>query len=371
MRPDCVQHSIMGLALACLPLGAVPTALAQETAPLAVDPSLAIYASAKDSVRLPDGRTIHMVCMGRGGPTVILTPGSSGWSENWHGVQPGVAAKTRVCAWDRAGQGLSTGVPQMQAVDQATTDLQAALKAGRIAGPYVVVGESMGGLDSLLLADREPSKVAGMVLVDPSFPDQSRRLQRAAPDVLAWGDTHPPPFIAGLIKCIAALRAGTLRPGGADPDGCLRQYYPPSYPPQLRAALEKARAEATPEATASAMEGMHSEPSATIAINPGRNYGAMPLIVLTAGVNDGGGDLPPDLKAKVPLVAAEWRRANAELATLSTRGVWRLVPDSSHDISGTKPQVVIDAIDEVVDAVRAAGPTKVRTQRAEHTGPGA
>ena len=350
---------VIGLALTCAPVGAAPPALAQEKTPLAVDPSLAAYASTRDSVRLPDGRTLHMVCMGRGSPTVILTPGSSGWSINWHEVQPAVAAKTRVCAWDRPGQGLSTGLSQPEFIDQATTDLQAALKAGRIAWPYVVVGVSMGGLDSLLLADREPSKVAGMVLVDPSFPDQSRRLQRAAPDVLAWGDTHPPPFVPFLQKCMAALRTGTLRSGGSDPDGCLRQQFPPSYPPVLRAALEKARAEATREAIASAMEGIHSEPSATIAINPGRNYGSMPLIVLTAGINEGGPDLPPDLKAKVPLVAAEWRRANEELATLSSRGVYRLVPDASHDIPGTKPQVVIDAINEVVDAVRAAGPAKV------------
>jgi pimeloyl-ACP methyl ester carboxylesterase len=344
----------MGLALSYLPLGAIPTALAQVKARPAIDPSLAACASTKDSVSLPDGRTIHMVCMGHGRPTVILTPGSSGWSVNWHAVQPAVAAKTRVCAWDRAGQGLSTGVPQPQAIDQATTDLQAALRAGRIAGPWVVVGVSMGGLDSLLLADREPSNVAGMVLVDPSFPDQSRRLQRSAPDVLAWGDAHPPPFVAFLQKCIAALRTGTLRPDGADRDGCLRQQFPPSFPPELSAALEKARAEATPEAIASAIEGMHSEPSATIAIKPGRNYGSMPLIVLTAGINEGGPDLPSDLKAKVPLVAAEWRRANQELSILSKRGVYRLVPDSSHDIPGDKPQAVIEAIDEVVDQVRAS-----------------
>ena len=284
-------------------------------------------------------------------------------------MRPALRAACRsVVAWSMAMSRWLSGI--VYHVDLPLWLFLAALKAGRIPGPYVVVGVSIGGLDSLLLADREPSKVAGMVLVDPSFPDQSRRLQRAAPEVMAWGDSNPPPFIALLIKCMAALRAGTLRPGGADPDGCLRQEFPPSYPLELRAALEKARAEATPEEIASAMEGMHSEPSATIAINPDRNYGGMPLIVLTAGINEGGGDLPPDLKAQVPLVAAEWRRANEELATLSTRGVWRLVPDSSHDIPGTKPQVVIDAIDEVVDAVRAARPAKVRTGSAQRTGPG-
>jgi len=349
-----VSLPIMGLALSCMPLGPAPSALAQEKAPPAVDPSLATYASAKDSARLPDGRTIHIVCMGQGSPVVILNTGANAWGVAWHGVQPAVAAKTRVCAWDRAGYGLSTGVPKPQAIDQTTTDLQAALKAGRIAGPYVVVGASMGGLESLLLADREPSKVVGMVLVDSSFPDQSARLHRAAPKLMAWDDTHPPPFVPFLEKCIAALRAGKLQPGGADPDGCLRQQSPPTFPPELRAALEKARAEATPESLASAMEGMHTEPSATIAIKPGRNYGNMALIILKAdGVSQGPPDLPADLKSEFPSVAAEGRRANEELAALSTRGVVRIVPDSPHDIASAQPQVVIDAIDEVVDAVRA------------------
>jgi pimeloyl-ACP methyl ester carboxylesterase len=345
-----VSEFIVGMALACSQLVSFNSASAQASTP-AVDPSLAVYANAKDSVRLPDGRTFHIVCMGKGSPTVILSPGSSGWSENWHTVQPAVAAKTRVCAWDRAGQGLSTGLPQMQAVDGAVTDLQAALKARHIPGPYVAVGVSMGGLDSLLLADREPSQVAGMVLVDPSFPDQTRRMdaaiaaQRALAPVRSGPSAGPPqgpPGFERLLTCIAALRNGAVSKGH-DPDGCLVLQYPASYPPKLRAALGRRWAEETPQAMASALEGMHSEPSATIAIKPDRHYGAIPLTVLTAGINPG-----------APGPVAEWKRANQELATLSTRGTWRLVPDSGHDIPSEKPQAVIDAINEVIDAAREA-----------------
>ena len=113
-------------------------AVALTLAAAAVDPTLLPYASTRDSVRLPDGRTFQFVCMGQGSPVVILTTGANGWSVGWHVVQPAVAARTRVCAWDREGFGLSSGTPKPQTVDQSTTDLQAALKAGRIAGPYVV-----------------------------------------------------------------------------------------------------------------------------------------------------------------------------------------------------------------------------------------
>ena len=349
---------ILGISLVAAGLMTTSATVAQETS-AAADRAMLDYASTKDSVRLPDGRTLHLVCMGQGSPVVILMGGANGWSGGWNRVQHAVATKTRVCAWDRANYGVSSGTFKPQTVDQSTTDLQAALKARRIAGPYVVVGESLGGLESLLLADREPSKVVGMVLLDPSFPDQNPRQRRAAPELMAWDRAHPPPFIPFLQKCAAALRAGTVRPGGPDPDGCLRPPpWPPDYPPQLRAALDKALAQASPGSRASAMEGSSMELNSKIAIKPGRNYGRMPLIVLTAGIVQGAPNLPPDMKAEVPLVQAEWRHAHEELAALSSRGVDRVVPDSSHDIEHTKPQVVIDAIEEVVDQARGSTPPR-------------
>lgn len=356
----CIPLLILAMVAAMVASSTSAFAQSQPPTPSAVDESLLPYASIRDSVRLPDGRMLHMVCMGHGSPVVILTTGANGWSIGWSKVQPVVAAKTRVCAWDRAGFGLSTGVAQPQTVDQSTTDLQAALKAGHIAGPYIVVGLSLGGDESLLFKDREPSNVVGMVLVDPSFPDQVAYEQGAmSPALRAWGDAHPPPFLPLVQKCDAGLRAGTLRPGGPDPDGCLRPHWPPDYPPELRAALDKQIAEATPAALASAMEGMTTGSqlnalNSKIMIKPGRNYGNMPIIVLTAEMGSPPG-IPAELRPQAKLVLAADRRGHQEIAALSTRGVERLVPDSPHDISSAKPQVVIDAIDEVVDEARNSG----------------
>jgi pimeloyl-ACP methyl ester carboxylesterase len=351
-----VAMATLGVALSGAFLGG---ALAQDKASSAVDPSLAVYASTKDSARLPDGRTLHLVCMGKGSPTVILTTGANSWSIAWGAVLPGAAAKTRVCAWDRAGFGLSTGVLKPQTVDQTTTDLQAALAADRIDGPYVLVGASMGGWESLLLKDRMPSKVAGMVLVDPSFPDQQARQDQVySPALRAWDDGHPPPFVPALRKCAAALRAGTLRPGDLDPDRCLSgPRPPPTYPAELVAALDKAQAERTPEIHAATLEGMLSGAelnaiNSKVTINPGRNYGSMPLIVLTASQIGGPPGIPAALQPDVALMQAAWRRGHRELVALSTRGEDRIIEGAPHDIAGAKPQLVIDTIDEVVDAAR-------------------
>jgi pimeloyl-ACP methyl ester carboxylesterase len=352
--------SALLIAGAALTSGLAPTTFAQPQQPGAVDTSLAPYASTRDSARLPDGRIIHIVCMGRGSPVVILTAGAGGWGIVWNKVQPAVAEKTRVCAWDRAGFGLSQLSPEPQTVDNTTTDLEVALKAGNIGGPYVVVGHSLGGLESLLLADRQPRNVVGMVLVDPTVPDQTERFKRVAPG-LSRGPAQENPAVALFHKCAAALRAGTVKAGGPDPDGCLRPpASPPEYPPELRAALNKRPSELSAETVASAMDFLAAsaspqwlEADTKIAIKPERNYGDMPLIVLTAGETPSLPGQSDAVNAERSLQQAEFRRAHDDLAALSTRGVNRVVADSSHYIQQIRPQVVIDSIDEVVDEARA------------------
>ena len=155
-------------------LASAGPAASQNAASASVDRSLIPYASTRDSVRLPDGRTIHLVCMGQGTPSVILLAGVADWSIAWNKVQPAVAAKTRICAWDRAGLGLSDPPAKPQLIDATTADLEAALAAAHVQPPYVLVGHSVGGYESLLFADRHPSQVSGMVPRGSSIPGRSQ-----------------------------------------------------------------------------------------------------------------------------------------------------------------------------------------------------
>jgi pimeloyl-ACP methyl ester carboxylesterase len=326
--------------------------------PPAIDASLAPYASIQDSARLPDGRTIHMVCMGKGTPVVVLTAGLGAWSSDWNKVQPEVAEKTRVCAWDRTGWGMSSPSPRPPTADNRTSDLQAALKADGIGGPYVVVGHSLGGYESLLLKDREPSKVVGMVLVDPSFPGQIAAFKRVAPTMMERA-SGPSPLAAYFLKCAADVRAGTVWFDKSDPNHCMTPPRPPSFPPELRAALDKAQFGAGPQNLAGLFENQAFytgvlEIDSKAIVNPGRNYGDMPLVVLTAGVLEPAPDDPDAIKKEIPLEKVEWLHGHDALAALSTQGVNRIVPDTTHNIQQLKPQAVIDAIDEVVDQARAS-----------------
>jgi pimeloyl-ACP methyl ester carboxylesterase len=299
--------------------------------------------------------------MGQGSPTVLLTAGSGDWSGTWSLVQPAVAKTTRVCAWDRAGFGLSSPPTKPQTAQDSARDLSAAITAADIGAPYVLVGHSGGSFESLLLADSDRPRVAGMVLVDPSFPDEEERLARASPGQEAYVKGMLDRLGPMLRQCIADIRSGKLKKNGPDPNNCLQQQSPPSYPPELVAARERMIAAATPQSLVSGIETMLSGSSlemlarnSKLTINPSRNYGDMPLIVLTRTVFGAPPNYPAAARAEIPAEEAEWSKGHDELAGLSTRGINARVPGSGHDIQHMKPQVVIDAIDQVIREARAA-----------------
>src|SRR5262249_50415679 len=57
------------------------------------------------------GYRLDINCIGEGSPTVILESGLRGAMPVWGWVQPEVARLTRVCAYDRAGDGRSEPGP--------------------------------------------------------------------------------------------------------------------------------------------------------------------------------------------------------------------------------------------------------------------
>jgi pimeloyl-ACP methyl ester carboxylesterase len=340
--------------LAAVGLAAAPSAHAQPrpAGPQPVDQTLLPYSSTADSVKLPDGRMLHFVCMGKGSPTVILTAGLGNAAfEAWSKVQPDMARITRVCSWDRPGWGLSDGTASPVTVETTTADLEAALAAGSIPGPYVMVGHSAGSYESLLYPDRHPDKVVGMVLVDPSVPGQDALVREAMPSQSATSDPAKAPIVLILRKCAQEIRSGTAKAGGPDPDNCFN--YPSSWPSALREALAaKVSNPLQYETLVSFLTGANAISRA--AVNPARNYGDMPLVVLSATVQPDPPGLSDVQKAETARFNALFGQKHDELAALSSRGVNARVPGANHFIQLTKPQAVLDAVAEAVREARAA-----------------
>lgn len=99
-----------------------------------------------------NGLGIYLDCRGVGAPTVLLEGGFGAGSAGWGEVLDGIAAFSRVCAWDRPGIGRSAPRALHSAAETAAT-LRAALRLAGESGPYVIVAHSLGGVYARVFAD--------------------------------------------------------------------------------------------------------------------------------------------------------------------------------------------------------------------------
>lgn len=119
------------------------------------------------------GHRLLLRCAGVGWPPVVLDAGlgDTTTSPEWKPIWQAVSAFTQCCAYDRAGLGASEPWPGLHTSLQAVDDLYHMLHNAEIAGPYVLVGHSLGGMHAQLFAARHPSETVGLVLVDATHED--------------------------------------------------------------------------------------------------------------------------------------------------------------------------------------------------------
>jgi pimeloyl-ACP methyl ester carboxylesterase len=103
------------------------------------------------------------------GPVIVCVHGLGGSAVNWTAIAPLLTGTCRVLAPDLAGHGLtqSLGRGTDVASNRALLHRFARSVAG---GPVILMGNSMGGMISLLEASAAPASVAGLVLLDPALP---------------------------------------------------------------------------------------------------------------------------------------------------------------------------------------------------------
>lgn len=125
-----------------------------------------------DRTYLVNGHRLYLNCTGAGAPTVVLFNGLGERTPSWAWVQRSLSSKTRVCAFDRAGQGWSGAAGGRQDGHELASELDGLLKAADTSGPYVLAGHSTGGTYALVYAAQYPQQVAGVALIDSATPYQ-------------------------------------------------------------------------------------------------------------------------------------------------------------------------------------------------------
>jgi len=281
------------------------------------------------------GRSLYVEAHGDGGPTVILEAGQNGRSDVWSRdlleppgertmVLPAVAGFTRVVTYDRPGTigevnpnlapygplfypSRSDPVPQPRTIADVVADLHTLLEVAAVPGPYVLVGHSLGGLCMRLYASTYPDDVVGMVLVD-------------ATSEKVWVDFHehlsPADWEVFEIQTIENPELAAAYPEYE------RYWRKPLIDDPNMAQMREAQADSP--------------------LRP------MPLAVLSHGIPFGA----PFPGWPTEEMEAVMTSNQAYLAGLVPNAIHVIAEASGHNIHQDQPELVIEAIRQVVDAVR-------------------
>lgn len=269
-----------------------------------------------------NGHRLYLDCRGQGGPTVVLFNGMGEVSVSWARIVDQADNHTRVCAYDRAGQGWSGDVDHPQDGITAAHDLHTLLREAGEQGPYVLAGHSIGGTYALTYAAQYPEQVAGLVLLDSSSPDQFTALP-----------AYPGQY-AVMRRGLAVLP--TLDRFGL---GRLVNVLQPTHLPEPAADVANSLV-GTARAARNGRDELSMLPQVFAQAQALTTLHDRPLAVLTARESVDG--------------TAGWAKAQDQLTALSTNATHRVV-DSTHmgllEDPGPARQAA-DAINQVVDAVR-------------------
>lgn len=141
------------------------------------------------------GGEVSILDHGGTGPLIVCVHGLEGSAYNWSMIGRELARSHRVVAPDLSGFGYTPPLDRGSSVDANAEVVAEVIR--HHGGQAILVGNSMGGLISLLVADRHPGLVSGLVLIDPAAPISN--WMRIRPGAAARLSTPLVPRIGGAL----------------------------------------------------------------------------------------------------------------------------------------------------------------------------
>lgn len=258
------------------------------------------------------GYSLHINCLGEGSPTIIIDVGLGDDSSDWQDLLQKSAQITRSCVYDRPGYGWSDYGPRPRTSRRIAYELALLLKQADISPPYILVGHSFGGYNLRLFADSHPNDVAGIVLVEASHELQYDRLNIKL----------PPPYKGRRNIVITAKQVAN--PSASQKPQILRDHAYRTASEEISALYQSSR---------------------QVQLNG--NIPTVPLIVISRGKAEWYGDDDAKQREKI------WIELQQDLTRLSPISQHIFANHSGHDIPQQQPDIIIEAIDNVINLVRA------------------
>lgn len=286
------------------------------------------------------GRRLHLNCQGAGSPTVITESGSSSFSIEWALVQEQVARLTRICSYDRAGFAWSDRGPAENTVEETMDDLHLLLHTAAIRPRYILVGHSIGGMYVRAYQRRYPDEVAGLVLVDATPEEDAEYLYngQSTQGILLTYDQlasvyapyikNPPPPLE--LPTAVDTPYNKLSPALQRAEVWAERLW--------RTRVDMSHSWITAESWREEFVALRQRRLATA-----HALGDLPLIVLRRGRR----------------TTDVLNQREADLVQLSSNGKLVIATESDHEIQLYQPDLVVQAIRDVIGEIRAQrGPTR-------------
>ena len=282
-----------------------------------------------------NGRKVHVQRAGIGSPTVVFESALFGNSLSFARVQPEISKITSTLSYDRAGLGYSEPSSNPERTSSViASELFELLETIDLRLPLVLVGWSAGGIYIREFAHLHPEMVAGIVLIDSSHEAQKHRYPEEIALKFSQDDEEE---VAHLTRVSKLMREEILKELADAPPW--RNRHPDThkyFADQVRPETFKYHLQLIPYFGEDTDQG-----------DALKSLGDIPLIVISrSNVNF------PILNEEQDRLAAEiWHALQNELANLSTTSR-QIKVDSGHDIANQRPEIVIEAITDMVERIR-------------------
>ena len=268
---------------------------------------------------------LHFYCQGSGDPAVIFEAGLGATYLDFMPIQKQVAQFTRACTYDRAGLGWSKGSSRPRTAQNAAEELLVALGQAGITSPVLMVAHSYGALVAESIAVQAPDKLAGLILLDPSYPAEVR-LEGA-----------PSTALAPVLPFLIVMGIWRLRN--------LFDRHDPRYSPEADREIGALTNRSTHLITFIQEIQALGESSHFLEVHFLETHAprliSKPVMILARGSADGAKDL------------ASRHEQQMQLAHAFSQGRFEVIPGADHFIYLDSPEIIVARVREAVQAVRA------------------
>jgi pimeloyl-ACP methyl ester carboxylesterase len=120
-----------------------------------------------------NSHNMYQCSLGSGEDTIVFITGSGTPSAytDFYNLQNELQKHARTVSFDQAGFGWSEKTDIPRTIDNITNELHQLLEQSKQTAPYILVAHSLASLEALRYAQKYPSEVKGIILLDGGSPE--------------------------------------------------------------------------------------------------------------------------------------------------------------------------------------------------------